>query len=153
MRTAQSLTGAQEFADLLTLANIAPAKVERRVMWTIYHACLDFYAAQILFSCLAEDDDRPTWLDAALKNLLAIAYKSLGENPYQVYRVSWALAIALLKVQDSIHRDWIQGQLAKARVLLSTLGLPTQALDQPRSPGSLFLEYHGSPIEELDEDG
>jgi hypothetical protein len=135
------------------LADIAPGKVERRVMWTIYHACLDYYACRILFSCLAEDDDRPSWLDATLKSLLAIAYKSLGENPHQLYRVSWALAIALLKVEDSIHRDWINDQLGRARILLSTLGLPTQALDRPRSPGSLFLEYHGSPIEELDEDG
>jgi hypothetical protein len=140
----------QDFSDLLTLAEIAPAKVERRVMWTIYHACLDYYAARILFSCLADEGERTAWLDSTLKSLLAIAYKTLGENPYQVYRISWALAVALLKVQDSIHRDWIKAQLGRAQVLLSNLGLPTHALDRPKSPRSLFLEYREPSVEEIE---
>lgn len=119
-------------------------------MWTVYHACLDFYATRILFSCLHADDDRPLWLDTTLKSLLAIAYKSLGESPQQLYRCCWPLAVALLKVQDSIHRDWIVNQLAKARVLMSNFGLPMQTLDKPTSPGALFVEYHASPVEETE---
>lgn len=119
-------------------------------MWTIYHGCLDFYATRVLYSCLIDDDIRPEWLDRTLQDLLSIAYKALGENPQQLYRCAWPLAVSFLKIQDPIHRDWIQGQLVKARILLSNLGLPTQAIDQPMSPGSLFLEYHVSQVEEID---
>ena len=113
-------------------------------MWTIYHGCLDYYAVKVLYSCIDGDVSFPSSLDATLTDLLALAYKSVGESPHQIYRCAWPLAVALLKIRDPIHRDWIQAQLKKAQILLSNLGLPTQIIDRPIHAGSLFLEYNAS---------
>lgn len=82
-----------------------------------------------------------TWSDEALTELLAIAHKSFGEDSRQLYRTSWPLAVALLKVKDPIHRDWIETQLGKAKVLLAEVGVPSRLLEGPRSPESVFLGY------------
>ena len=110
-------------------------------MWTVYHACLDYLAVKVLFSCLEDDNDTPDWLDGTLASLLAIAHKSLGESPQQLFRCAWPLAVALLKVRDPIHKEWIRAQLNRACVLLSNVGLPAKVIEMPGSPESLFLEY------------
>jgi hypothetical protein len=115
----------------------------------VYHGVLDYLAIQVLFSCLDDDDDdAPDWLNTAITELLAIAHKCLGENPQQLYRCVWPLAVAALKVRDPIHADWIRGQLNRARVLFSNIGLPMKVIDAPKSPESLFLEYDTSTIVE-----
>lgn len=127
--------------DLLALVKIVSGSHGRRVMWTIYHACLDYFAIKILYSCLDKEDQSPEWLNSTLTDLLNVAHKSLAENPQSLYRYSWSLAVALLKVRDPIHRDWIQTQLRKARILLSDIGLPARLIDAPSPPENVFLDY------------
>jgi hypothetical protein len=110
-------------------------------MWTIYHAALEYYAVQVLFSCLGDRKDTfPSWLDTTLTDLLGIAYKSLGENPVMVYRYSWPLTVASIRTRDPIHRDWIAAQAKRASVLIGNPGIPTHLLEESSSPNPLFLD-------------
>lgn len=136
----------QQFSDLLTLAKTINSSGGRRVVWTIYHACLDYYAVKVLYTCIDDLDCFPSWLDATLVDLLAIAYKSLYENPQQVYRYTWPLTVALLKMRDPIHRDWLQGQVGKASVLFSNIGLPERSLEKGAAAHTLFLEYNRDSV-------
>lgn len=113
----------------------------RRVIWTVYHACLDYYAVRILYTCVDGEDPYPPWLEGTLSELLAIAYKSMHELPQQIYRYAWPLTVALMKVRDPIHRDWIRTQVRKAGILFSNLGLPPTLLDGSCAPETMFLEY------------
>jgi hypothetical protein len=113
----------------------------RRVIWTVYHACLDYYGVRILYTCIDGEDPYPPWLEGTLSELLAIAYKSMHELPQQIYRYAWPLTVALMKVRDPIHRDWIRTQVRKAGILFSTLGLPPTLVDGSCAPETMFLEY------------
>jgi hypothetical protein len=111
-------------------------------MWTIYHAALEYYAIQILFSCLDDSKDTfPSWLDTALTDLLGIAYKALGENPVMVYRYAWPLTVASIRIRDPIHRDWVAAQVKRASVLVGNPGIPRHLLEKSPSPTTpLFLD-------------
>lgn len=113
----------------------------RRVIWTIYHACLEYYAVRVLYTCMDGGDPNPPWLEDSLIELLGIAYKSMLELPQQIYRYSWPLTVALMKVRDPIHRDWVTAQVRKAGVLFSNLGLPPTLLNGNCAPETMFLEY------------
>lgn len=121
----------------------------RRVIWTVYHACLEYYAMRIFYTCLDSEDPYPPWLEESLSELLAIAYKSIYELPQQIYRYSWPLTVALLKVRDPIHRDWVTAQVRKAGVLFSNLGLPPTLLNGDCAPETMFLEYNQEGIAQL----
>lgn len=86
-------------------------------------------------------DPNPPWLEDSLIELLGIAYKSMLELPQQIYRYSWPLTVALMKVRDPIHRDWVTAQVRKAGVLFSNLGLPPTLLNGNCAPETMFLEY------------
>lgn len=131
----------QQYSDLLILAKMIQRSEGRRVIWTVYHACLDYYALRVFFTCIGCQDSPTTWLDETLTELLSIAFKAMDENPQQIYRYAWPLTVALLKVRDPIHREWIRSQVDKAGVLFSNLGLPPNVLQGKCSPDTLFLEY------------
>jgi hypothetical protein len=134
----------QDFYDVLVLARTTPNSGGRRVIWTVYHAALDYYAVKVLFSCLEPGDAFPSWLESTLANIISIAYKAIGEDPRQGYRFAWPLSMALLKTRDPVHRDWIRTQVGKARGLFSTLGVPLQVLDGDYSPKNLFVGHAGT---------
>ena len=142
LRLLPILSLSQQFCDLLTLAKIVENSGGRRVIWTVYHACLDYYAVRIMFTCIDGGEPFPSWLDRTLSELLAIAYKSVRELPRQIYRYAWPLTVALMKVRDPIHKDWIRAQVNKAGILFSNLGLPPNLLDGRCGPDALFLEYN-----------
>jgi len=129
-------------------------------MWTVYHAALEFYALQVLYSCLDPSDHSPPWLNTVLSQVGSIAYKAIGEDARQLYRLVWPLSITLLRTRDLIHRDWLKDQLRKANTLLPNFGLPGPALDGQGLLGRLILESHqrnllesGSPTRRLLEIG
>lgn len=135
---------------MLVLAKTIPNSGGRRVIWTVYHAALDYHAVKLLFSCLDLEDSFPSWLESTLANIISIAYKAVGEDPRQGYRFAWPLSMALVKTRDPIHRDWIRTQVGKARGLFSTLGVPLKVLDGNHSPENLFAGYAGtSPAEQF----
>lgn len=132
----------QEFYDIRLLAETVRRTDGRRVVWTVYHACLDFYASQVLYSCIEDFDFQPEWLQDVLAKLLGIAYKALNEDPQHVYRYAWALRVALFRVRDPIHRDWLETQIVKASVLLSNLGIPSDPLAAAGTRETLFVEHN-----------
>ena len=135
---------------MLILAKTILNSGGRRVIWTVYHAALDYHALKVLFSCLDPVDSFPSWLESTLADIISIAYKAVGEDPRQGYRFAWPLSMALLKTRDPIHRDWIRTEVGKARVLFSTLGVPSQILDGDYSPENVFSGYAGTrPAEQL----
>ncbi|KAJ9645413.1 hypothetical protein H2204_000992 [Knufia peltigerae] len=137
----------QDFLDVLALARIATNSGGRRVMWTIYHAALEYYAIQILFSCLGDSKSTfSPWLDNTLRDLLGIAYKALGEKPVMVYRYAWPLAVALIRIRDPIHKDWVAAQVKRASVLIGNPGIPKHLLEEsppPNTPLFLGLQHQG----------
>ncbi|EXJ79542.1 hypothetical protein A1O3_07821 [Capronia epimyces CBS 606.96] len=154
-------TAGQVFADVITMARIATHSGGRRVMWTVYHSALEYYAVRVLFSCLSSskkpehgnshEPEFPSWLDTTLTDLLGIAYKSLGENPLMVYRFAWPLTVAMLRTRDPIHKDWISSQVRRAHALVGSLGIPTHLLqDMSTSPGALLLDSPPHEQEALD---
>lgn len=110
------------------------------MIWTIYHGCLDYFALKILYSCINDPDTVPPWLEGSITDLLGIAHKAINEDPEHVYRYAWALRMALLKVKDPIHRDWLQAQIRKASLLLSNLGIPSSPLEHVSVRDALFVE-------------
>lgn len=112
----------------------------RRVIWTVYHGCLDYFALKILYSCISEPDTVPHWLESSITDLLAIAHKAINEDSEHVYRYAWALHMVLFKVRDPIHRDWLQTQIRKASLLLSNLGIPSRPLEDISVRDALFVE-------------
>jgi len=94
-----------------------------------------------LYTCIDGEDPYPPWLEGTLSELLTIAYKSIDELPQQIYRYFWPLTVALMKVRDPIHRDWITAQVRKAGVLFSNLGVPPALLDGSCAPETMFFEY------------
>ena len=114
----------------------------RRVIWTVYHACLDFYALQILHGCVEDPDAQPEWLEDVLAKLLGIAHKALIEDPQHIYRYAWALRVALIRVKDPIHRDWLETQVMKASVLLSNLGISPEPFATDGMQMTLSVENH-----------
>lgn len=116
-------------------------------MWTIYHAALEYYAIQILFSCLGDSKSTfSPWLDNTLRDLLGIAYKALGEKPVMVYRYAWPLAVALIRIRDPIHKDWVAAQVKRASVLIGNPGIPKHLLEEsppPNTPLFLGLPHQG----------
>lgn len=138
----------------------------RRVVFSIFHAVLEYHAVKVLYCFLVESsshrqphfsdisagsgrlhtaDSRaplvdsgaggpgaPTAdvLDTTLTDLLDIAHKSLAEDPSLIYRYTAPLAVALLKTNDSIHREWICSQLLRARALFPDPGgVPPRLLE------------------------
>lgn len=110
------------------------------MIWTVYHGCLDFFALKILYSCINLPDSVPHWLEGSIADLLSIAYKAINEDAEHVYRYAWALHMALFKVRDPIHRDWLQVQIRKASLLLSNLGIPSGPLEHVSVRDALFVE-------------
>lgn len=130
----------QVYYDLLLLSRQIPNTGGRRVMWTIYHATLDYLALKILYSCISEPNIVPTWLESSITDLLAISHKAINEDPEHVYRYAWSLHIALFRVKDPIHRDWLQIQVKKASLLLSNLGISTRSSYVISSQHDLFAK-------------
>lgn len=114
------------------------------MIWTIYHGCLDYFALKILYSCINDPDTVPAWLEDSIADLLGIAHKAINEDPEHVYRYAWALHMALFKVRDPIHRDWLQSQIRKASLLLSNLGIPSRPLEYVSVRDALFVESNVS---------
>ena len=118
---------AQEYYDVLSFARMVKSSSGRRVIYTVYHAALEYYAARVFFSCIpatADQNVRRAWLDRTLTSLVGIAYKSLAEKPELVCRYAWPLCMALLKTSDPVHRGWIREQVGRAGVLLKNMGVP-----------------------------
>jgi hypothetical protein len=109
-------------------------------MWTVYHATLEYYALQVLYSCLDPDDQSPPWLERVVATVTSIGYKAVKEDPRQLYRLVWPLAIAMLRTRDPVHRDWLKDQLLRARILLPSFGLPEPGWDGKSLLGQLLLE-------------
>lgn len=130
----------QAFYDLLLLSRQIPNTGGRRVIWTVYHGCLDYFAVKILYSCIDQPDSVPSWLESSITDLLAVAHKAINEDPEHVYRYAWALHMALFKVRDPIHRDWLQTQIRKASLLLSNLGIPSMPAQGVSVRDALFME-------------
>ena len=86
------------------------------------------------------ENNNPAWLDNILNDLLIIAHKALAEDPQHVHRYAWPMRIALLKVRDPIHQDWLQQQIARASILLSNVGIPPQSAGEPVRPEDLFAK-------------
>lgn len=117
----------------------------RRVVWTIYHACLDYCGLKILYSCITSTDAAPSRLEGVLSELLGIAHKALNEDPQHVYRYAWPLRMAILKSTDPVHRDWLLIQIKKASTLLSNLGIPADPFEVDATNETLFLEHNKCP--------
>ncbi|KIW19111.1 hypothetical protein PV08_03403 [Exophiala spinifera] len=141
----------EAFMDVLTVARIATNTGGRRVLWTIYHGALEYYAIQILFSCLGDCKDTfPSWLDSTLTDLLGIAYKAIGEKPIMIYRYAWPLVMALMRIRDPIHREWVATQVKQASVLIGNLGIPRDLFEgsPPTTARSFGPPYQGSEVQE-----
>lgn len=108
-------------------------------MWTVYHACLEYYALQVLCSCLRSADHSPFDLDALMAEALSIAYKAINEDERQIYRLAWPLRVTLMKTRDLIHQDWLRRQLERATILLPNFGMPGAGLDSEVNLGGLIL--------------
>lgn len=106
----------------------------------MYHAGLDFYALQVLYSCIETSDPQPVWVQDVLTKLLGIAHKALNEDPQHVYRYTWALRVAMFRVKDPIHRDWLEGQVSKASVLFSNLGSSSEPFTINGAQRTWFVE-------------
>lgn len=85
-------------------------------------------------------DTVPAWLESSLADLLTIAHKAINEDPEHVYRYAWPMNMALFKVRDPIHRDWLQIQVRKASLLLSNMGIPSKPTQGLGSYNDLFVE-------------
>ncbi|KIW65478.1 hypothetical protein, variant [Phialophora macrospora] len=129
-----------EFADVLALADKVPDSGARRLIWTVYHAALEYYALQVLYSCLDPDDQSPTWLDGVVGTVTSIGFKAVKEDPRQLYRLVWPLAIAMIRTRDLVHRDWLKDQLLRAQILLPSFGIPGPDWDGAGLLGQLLLE-------------
>ncbi|EXJ73475.1 uncharacterized protein A1O5_03236 [Cladophialophora psammophila CBS 110553] len=129
-----------EFADVLALADKVVDTGTRRLIWTVYHASLEFYALQVLYSSLDPDDESPPWLDRVVATVTSIGYKAVKEDPRQLYRLVWPLAIAMIRTRDLVHRDWLKDQLLRAQILLPSFGLPGSDWDGKGLLGQLLLE-------------
>ncbi|KAH0843756.1 putative transcriptional regulatory protein [Fonsecaea pedrosoi] len=129
-----------EFADVLALADRVVDTGTKRLIWTVYHASLEFYALQVLYSCLDPDDEYPPWLQRVVATVTSIGYKAVKEDPRQLYRLVWPLAIAMIRTRDLVHRDWLKDQLLKAQILLPSFGLPGSVWDGKGLLGQLLLE-------------
>lgn len=133
---------------MLTLAAAVPGSGGRRMIWTVYHAALEYYALQMLYSCLepppapatSSSQSSQPWLDTALRQVSSIAHKAMAEDPRQVYRLAWPLCITLLKTTDSIHQEWLRAQLTRANVLLPNFGVHALARDGSGSLLGSLLE-------------
>lgn len=128
----------QSFYDVRLLAKLVRSTDGRRVIWTVYHACLDFCALKILYSCATSSDEDPPWLEDTITELLSIAHKALSEDPQHVYRYAWPLRMVMVKVKDPIHLEWLRVQITKASVLLSNLGIPSTVCDDTITDRALF---------------
>jgi hypothetical protein len=117
-------------------------------MWTVYHASLEYYALQVLCSCLGPADHSPFSLDAVMAQAASIAFKAVEEDQRQVYRLAWPLCITLLKTRDLIHQDWLRGQLQKAIILLPNFGIPGPALEGEGFLGGMFLDSDRASLTE-----
>lgn len=111
--------GEQEYFDVLHLAKSVSKSNGRRVIWTLYHAALEYHAVKVLYSCMDSEDPFPNCLDKTISDMLAIAYKAVEEDTHQQYRLAPALSVALLKTRDNIHRSWIQSRIERAEALFS----------------------------------
>lgn len=136
----RSLTEWQVYFDLLVLSRQIPNTGGRRLVWTIYHAVLDFLALKVLYSCITDVNTIPVWLESTMTDLLSISHKAINEDSEHVYRYAWSLHMALFKVRDPIHRDWLQSQVRKASILLSNLGIPSAPTHGLGSHDRLFTE-------------
>ena len=47
----------------------------------------------------------------------------MNEDMQHVHRYAWPLRVALVKVKDPIHQDWLQQQITRASILLSNVGI------------------------------
>jgi len=128
------------------MAKLTTSSGGRRLIWTVYHAALSFYAVQVFYSCIDGQESYPSWLDTALTELLTIAYKAIEESPGQVYRLAWPLTIALVKTRDPIHREWILTQVRRANILIGNLGIPEKLLNENRPSDTLFLDYDNTSL-------
>ncbi|RMD40597.1 hypothetical protein DV735_g4535, partial [Chaetothyriales sp. CBS 134920] len=129
-----------EFADVLALAEKVTNSGSRRVIWTAYHATLEYYALQVLFSCLDPSDQHPSWLDQVITSATNIGHKAIKEDPRQLYRLVWPLAVAMVRTRDMIHRDWLKEQLLRAQILLPSFGSLNPDWDSSNLLGQLILE-------------
>ena len=136
---------AQEYYDVLSLARMVKSSSGRRVIYTVYHAALEYDAARVFYSCIpmtntntstststttgTYEGTNPPWLHATLASLVSIAHKSITEKPELVCRYAWPLCMALLKTTDPVHRGWIREQVGRAGVLLKNMGVPDDVLE------------------------
>ena len=120
---------------------MAKSSVGRRVVHTVYHAALEYYAVRVLFSCIPTTcgdppqtiHQPPAWLDASLNSLIGIVYKSLAENQELMYRYAWPLYIALRTSTDPIHREWLHEQVGRVGVLLRNMSMHDSVFDELKS--------------------
>ncbi|KAL1304289.1 hypothetical protein AAFC00_000694 [Neodothiora populina] len=133
-----------EYFDVLHLARTVPNSNGRRLIWTVYHAAIEYHALKILYTCTDGAEPSPDWLDTTIAELLAIAYKAEQENSHQQYRLASALSIALLKTQDQIHRNWLQVRVERAKALFSSIA--TVPATTPRRRPLLESAWSNDPI-------
>ncbi|RMZ84260.1 hypothetical protein DV738_g806, partial [Chaetothyriales sp. CBS 135597] len=129
-----------EFADVLSLADKVTNSGSRRMIWTVYHAALEYYALHVLYSCLDPSDENPPWLDQVVTSATNIGHKAIREDPRQLYRLVWPLAIAMVRTKDMIHRDWLKEQLLRAQILLPSFGSLNPDWDSSSVLGQLLTE-------------
>lgn len=113
----------------------------RRVVWTVYHAYLDYCGLKIFFCCIPGIESRPPWLGEVLSDLLMVAHKALNEDQQHIYRSAWPLRMALFRLSDPIHRDWVRTQTAKAGLLLSNMGIPATLPEVEVKDETLFVSH------------
>ncbi len=72
--------------------------------------------------------------------MTSIGFKAVKEDPRQLYRLVWPLAIAMIRTRDLVHRDWLKDQLLRAQILLPKFGIPGPDWDGTSLLGQLLLE-------------
>ena len=75
-----------------------------------------------------------------MATVTSIGYKALKEDPRQLYRLVWPLAIEMIRTRDLVHRDWLQDQLLRAQILLPNFGVQGPDWDRAGLLGQLLLE-------------
>lgn len=121
----------QNYSDLFITTKYAGGISGRRTLITIHYAVSIFYT-QILFH------RRLLWADApptafhrqAVTNIIEIAHKQYNSDPRTLRRMHWALLMALIETDNTVHREWLRERLREFASFHSEYNWANQVADE-----------------------